>query len=174
MAQKELVDVEVLASFPIFKDMSRMQLAKIEKIIRLENYSAGQTVWEEGDSGQDFFLLIKGTVDITQKLTLFTSEDEVQSRDKSLISLTSEMKPVIGEIALCANCPRSAAVIADTDVVLAYISPNDLEDIMSSDPSIGFLLFRNISTTLAQRLISANQNVLKLTTAFSLALQRGT
>ena len=43
--------------------------------------------------------------------------------------------------------------------------------LFEKDPDFGYKVIRNIAQTLAERLEKANQDILKLTTAFSLALQ---
>ncbi len=173
-SEAQVMDLaSVLTTFNLFKGMTLDQVKHAAKVLRIESYPAGTDIWQEGDTGSEILLLLKGTVDITQTLTLFTSDEGVESRDKSLISLTEGMRPVIGEIAMCANVPRSATVTAKTDIQVGIFSPEDLETIIKNDAAFGMHLFRNIATVLAQRLVTANQNVLKLTTAFSLALQRG-
>lgn len=173
MTGSYVVEDRTLEKFPIFEGMNIEQVRAAGRIMHIVRYSAGKTVWNEGDNGRDFFLLLEGSINITQKLTLFTSEDEVESHDKSLIILSAEARPVIGEIALCTHSPRSAAVVAETDIVTGWFDPDELHQLTEADPGFGCLLYRNIARILAERLITANRNVLKLTTAFSLALQRG-
>lgn len=167
------VKVESLKAFPIFKGMTENQIESAASSIREKRYKAGEEIWKEGEDGKDVLLLLSGEVEITQRLTLFNDDDEAQVADKSLIRLTSEMKPVIGEIALCANTPRSAAVIARTNVIVGLFTADALEAGIQSDPHFGYLLYKNLASIVAQRLITANQNVIKLTTAFSLAVRRG-
>ncbi len=166
--------IENLGKYPIFKDMTIDQVREVHKFVRPAYYKKNDLIWTEGDYGEDVGLLVEGKIEITQQLTLFTSEDSTQSADKSLIRLTAEQRPVIGEIALCANSPRSATVVAKSTVKMGLFSLKDLRQIIKSDPSFGYLLYRNLASIVAERLIQANQNVLKLTTAFSLAVQRGT
>jgi hypothetical protein len=51
------------------------------------------------------------------------------------------------------------------------ISKMDFFQICNSNPSIGNLVMQNIARVLTGRLKQSNQNVLKLTTAFSLLMQ---
>ncbi len=168
------IGIDKLRDYPIFHDMSDEQVEAAARSIRLIRYKKNTQIWTEGEEGDDVALLLSGEIVITQRLTLFTAGGrEAEERDKSLIRLSAEMRPVIGEIALCAHVPRSASVIAATDVTLGHFTAEELEAEISRDPHFGYLLFRNLASIIARRLITANQNVLKLTTAFSLAVQRG-
>ncbi len=173
MAEK--VDPNLLSAYSIFEDMTSEQIQMAAEKITLKKFDAGEDVWLEGESGRDVFLLLDGTIEITQKLTLFTGEEREQSsHDKALIKLSHDIHPLIGEMALCANTPRSASVTAVTKLSLGFFSAEDLLHVIEEDPKFGYLFYRNVASIIAERLISANSNVLKLTTAFSLALQRGT
>lgn len=170
---KEEAWIKLLAEYPIFHEMSLEQIQKAASFIHTGNYEAGEEICAEGQPGDDVFLLIEGEVEITQRMTMFTSDEGAAERDKSLIRLNADLHPVIGEVALCAHTTRSATIKAIKDVVIARFTEQDLRKVIEYDPHFGYLLYRNLASIIAQRLIKANENVLKLTTAFSLALQRG-
>jgi len=52
------------------------------------------------------------------------------------------------------------------------LDKSDLYNICEKNPNIGFKVMRNLGRIISGNLIKANQNVLKLTTAFSLILER--
>jgi CRP-like cAMP-binding protein len=164
---------ERLAEYPIFHGLSEAQLEEAGALLRVEEHPAGELVWDEGDEGDDVALLLEGEVEISQHLTLFSEGMDMEETDKSIIHLRAEQRPVIGEIALCAHVPRSAALRAVSDVRLGLLRAADLESAFAGDPGFGHLFYRNLASIVSHRLIEANRNVLKLTTAFSLALQQG-
>ncbi|CUV09588.1 hypothetical protein MGWOODY_Mmi962 [hydrothermal vent metagenome] len=49
---------------------------------------------------------------------------------------------------------------------------DDLLAICDEYPDIGYKVMKNLAKILCKRLVETNQNVLKLTTAFSLVLER--
>jgi CRP/FNR family cyclic AMP-dependent transcriptional regulator len=161
-----------LTQFSIFAGMSEDQVNAIKSRVVVRSHPQGETIWRENDAGDDVVLLLRGEVDITHRLTLLSSQSSLESRDKSLIHLTAEMHPVIGEIALCASTPRSATLTASTDVMLGVLRKADLEEVARNDPNFGVALYKNLSAIISRRLIETNANVLKLTTAFSLALEQ--
>jgi hypothetical protein len=54
---------------------------------------------------------------------------------------------------------------------LAVIEKKALLRILEKKPEIGAIIYKNIAMVLTRRLVDANKNILKLTTAFSLALE---
>jgi CRP-like cAMP-binding protein len=161
-----------LAAFSIFEGMTVSQVNEAKNRLQVKSYQEGEIIWRENELGDDVGLLLQGEVDITHRLTLLSPQAGIESRDKALIHLTADMHPVIGEIALCANTPRSATLTAATDVLLGMLKRVDLEQVAEADPHFGMALYRNLSAIIARRLIETNANVLKLTTAFSLALEQ--
>ncbi|MFQ6615101.1 MAG: hypothetical protein ACE5D1_09695, partial [Fidelibacterota bacterium] len=65
-----------------------------------------------------------------------------------------------------------ATVRAVTDCCLAKLMKQDLFRICDANPKTGYKVMQNLCQILCGNLVKANQNVLKLTTAFSLALER--
>jgi len=165
--------IEDLKLYPIFKDMTSEQVQKVKEYIRPQKFKKNSVIWDESDDGRDLLLLIEGTVKITQRLTLFPSDSEEGEYDKSLIILSAKDRPIFGEIAMCTNVPRSAALTAETEVLGGLLSPESINILIKEDSAFGLLFYRNLSAILAERLVQTNKNVLKLTTAFSLALRHG-
>ena len=161
-----------LAVFSIFAGMNADQINEAKKRLQTKSYQQGEVIWRENEPGDDVGLLLKGEVDITHRLTLLSSQSGLASGDKALIHLTADQHPVIGEIALCANTPRSASLTATTEVLLGILKRSDVEEVANADPAFGVAFYRNLSAIIARRLIETNANVMKLTTAFSLALEQ--
>ena len=98
---------------------------------------------------------------------------DVDTREKSLIQLKAEDGVYFGEMSILAeNWRRSATTKALTECIVGVINRRDFVSFCESDKELGYRVVKNIAQTLAIRLEKANQDVLKLTTAFSLALQK--
>ena len=83
------------------------------------------------------------------------------------------MKPLFGEMSLFdKEDRRSASVKAIIECKLAQLMSDDLLVICDEYPDIGYKVMKNLAKILSRRLVETNQNVLKLTTAFSLVLER--
>ncbi|MBC7186507.1 MAG: cyclic nucleotide-binding domain-containing protein [Calditrichaeota bacterium] len=163
---------ERLAAFPIFEGMSSAQLARLWEIVEVREYPAGEVIVQEGESGDALYLLLAGEVEVSKSLTLMVARGNVDTRDKALDRLSAAQSPFFGEMALLDDSHhRTATVRTLTESTLGLLRRKPCMTLCHEDPSLGFLLMRNIASTLATRLDKANKDILKLTTAFSLALR---
>jgi CRP/FNR family transcriptional regulator, cyclic AMP receptor protein len=172
MADCQSITPNAVSRFPIFAGLSAAQLAEIACITQIRKYASGEEITREGDEGHELYLLLSGKVEVSKSLTLLAGRADIDAKDKSLIQLKAEDGPYFGEIALLNEASsRSATVKALTDCLVGIISRQDFMNLCQRDKELGFYLLFNIAKTLASRLEKTNQDVLKLTTAFSLALQ---
>ena len=168
-----MIDKIKIKEFAIFKDLNAAQLDEVcEKLVERE-YEKNETIFSEGDVGTSLFLLLEGEVEITQALTLNISNSEIDTREKSLIRLDSSIKTFFGEVGLIEkDGVRTATVRTTSNSLIARLSKRDFKELMENDPVLGTILLGNIAEVLCQRLRTTNNNVLKITTAFSLALSK--
>lgn len=162
-----------MKEFRIFHNLSEDQLDKFGKVMQVKKFSAEDVIFSEGDVGDSIYLLLDGQVEINQILTLQLSKGSYDTREKAIINLSSDMRPVFGEMSLLGqDDKRTATVKAQTDCSMAVIMKDDLFSICDSDPSLGYLMMKNVADIITDNLVKANENVLKLTTAFSLILEK--
>ena len=168
-----MIDKNKLDGFIIFKDLSDSQLGEVcDKFVE-RSYNQDEIIFSEGDVGTSLFLLLEGEVEITQALTLDIDHSEVDNREKSLIRLNANSKTFFGEVGLIEeDGVRTATVKTTSKSLIARLSKMDFNDLTENDPVLGTKLLKNIAAVLCQRLRTTNANVLKITTAFSLALSR--
>ena len=168
-----MIDKNKLEGFIIFKDLSDSQLGEVcDKFVE-RSYNQDEIIFSEGDVGTSLFLLLEGEVEITQALTLDIDHSEVDNREKSLIRLNANSKTFFGEVGLIEeDGVRTATVKTTSKSLIARLSKMDFNDLTENDPILGTKLLKNIAAVLCQRLRTTNANVLKITTAFSLALSR--
>lgn len=170
---KETGTLKNLGKFRLFQRLTDKHLEKFRNLIKVRDYSANQAIFYEGEVGDSLYLLLDGKVEINQALTLQLSRGAYDTREKAIINLTSEMFPVFGEMSLLGNDDkRTATVKAITDSKMGVIMKDDFFSLCNSDPDLGFRVMRNVASIVTDNLIKANQNVLKLTTAFSLILEQ--
>jgi len=163
----------VLQEFEIFSTLTGEEVDQFCRVIRTQKYERGQSIIAEGDVGDSLLILLEGEVEVTQALTLKTSQTQLDTREKSLISLESEKHPFFGEMSLFSDDDkRSANVKAVSLCELGIISRADFFHICNTHPAIGNKVMQNVARVLTRRLKKTNMNVLKLTTAFSLMLEK--
>lgn len=161
-----------LARFPIFASLSAAHLDKIAAIVREELVPAGQSIIREGEIGNELFLLLDGHVEVRKNLTLKLGREGMDMREKSLIAMRADQAPYFGEMALLkTDSLRTATVQALAECRVGCIRRESFSRLCEADTDLGYRLLLNIAKTLVVHLEKTNQDVLKLTTAFSLALQ---
>jgi len=168
-----MIDKTKIEDFAIFKDLNSAQLNEVcEKLVE-RSYEKNETIFSEGDVGTSLFLLLEGEVEITQALTLNIDNSEVDNREKSLIRLNANVKTFFGEVGLIEkDGVRTATVRTTSNSLITRLSKKDFKELTENDPVLGTILLSNIAEVLCQRLRTTNANVLKITTAFSLALSK--
>ncbi|MFQ6608374.1 MAG: cyclic nucleotide-binding domain-containing protein [Fidelibacterota bacterium] len=166
-------DLQNLGNFRVFSDLSEEQLNKFRKVAEIREFKAGSVIFDEGDIGDSLYLLLDGEVEINQALTMQLSKGDYDTREKAIIRLTSDYNSCFGEMSLLgSDDKRTAGVRAISDCKMAVIMKNDFFDICNTNQDLGYIVMRNVAAIVTDNLIKANQNVLKLTTAFSLILEK--
>ena len=162
-----------LNQFQIFDDLSDDQINQFHSALKEVTIDKGKQFITEGEQGDSIYLLLSGSVEINQALTLSMNKGESDNREKAILKLTSEMHPQFGEMSIFNEGDRRTAnVRAETTCTLARLDKSDLYSICDANPEIGYKVMRNLGRIISGNLVKANQNVLKLTTAFSLILDR--
>jgi CRP/FNR family transcriptional regulator, cyclic AMP receptor protein len=104
------------------------------------NFAKGKTIFQEGDRGDEFFVIVRGQV-------------EIRSGDRHFETLGAD--GIFGEMALIDDSPRSATVVALTDVTLAPIKENQFLFLVQNTPFFALSVMR----VLARRLRRQNKLV---------------
>jgi CRP-like cAMP-binding protein len=157
----------------VFAGLPEEKLAKISAIVKVVEFPANHIVMKEGESGESLYILVEGEVEVSKSLVLRSSAASIDPRDKSLIRLSSKSLPFFGEMSLFQKeSMRSATVRSVSPCRFAVIELADLVTLAESDHEIGYRTFLNISWVLSERLGKTNDDLLKVTTALGLALER--
>ena len=155
----------------LFQELDENHIKKIMEMMTISEIKRGEMITREGDHGDSMFILLKGEVEISKSLFLSPLSGEDSLQEKSLIRLNEDQHAFFGEMALFLENPeRSASIKALRPCKLAGIKKQDLLKILNEDHYIGSIIYKNVAIELTKRLIKANRDILKLTTAFSLAL----
>ena len=167
------MDINELKKFEIFKNLSDQEVSLFKKKMKEITVPEAENFIVEGDVGDSIYLLLKGNVRINQALTLSMHKGGLDNREKAIINLSANMKPLFGEMSLFdKEDRRSASVNAITECQLSQLMKDDLFSICDENTDIGYKVMKNLAKILSRKVLETNQNVLKLTTAFSLVLER--
>ena len=131
---------ELLAKVPIFSELSRKDLDRIAGAAKEVTHRPGSTLAREGESGVGFFLIISGTANV----------DVGGTQRKQLTS-----GDFFGEISLLDGGPRTATVVADSEVVTIGLTQWDFKSFIEQNPSIASKMLKVMAT----RLRASSQDV---------------
>ncbi len=167
-----LSKLDYLKKVPLFRDLNEKQIKSIIASMHIEQIEKEQFIIHEGDAENNLYILLSSKMKISKSLVLPKWIQAAQKQEKSLIRLSEKHHPFFGEMAMFDDEPeRSASIKAIQSCLMAFITKKDLLKILKSDPEIGMIIYRNIASELVIRLKKANKDILKLTTAFTLALE---
>ena len=156
----------------LFKNLTESQILKVVNGMKIAEIQPGEIITKEGSGEDTLFILLEGEVEITKQLVIPVVAPPEDRMEKSLVVLSEKQYPFFGEMALFLDKPeRSATVKARKKCSLATFKKKDLLNVFDNDADIGSKIYKNIATELVERLKKANKDILKLTTAFTLALE---
>ena len=165
------VSTDSLRAFSIlFDGLTDNELTLVSEIVRPRSAKAGTPIISEGEIGEELFLLDDGTVDVSRTLTVVTSRTDFGPKDRSFVRLSGADHSFFGEMGLISRNKRAATVKAVTNCKLLVISSGNFQELAKSNPMIGYVIITNIARVLASHLQKTNDDVIKLSTALSLAL----
>lgn len=154
----------------LFENVSQKTIDKLADAARELSYNAGYDIVKDGDMGDCLYLLKSGTVSITKKLTMLEDHD-LDIKDKELKHMSADSNGFFGEMVICSGTDmRSATVSSVTECELLELSSQDIGRILEDDPESAACFYKNLAKMLTDRLRKSNTDILKLTTALSLAL----
>ena len=165
-------DYNLFKNYLIFDGLSEDEIKKFIDLMKFKKVKDNEVIIKEGDDGDTIVLLLSGEVSITQALTLKNSKTIMDNREKASIRIDSKKSHhFFGEISLFNEVDkRTATITATTDCEIAILDDNDIVNLCNENHSLGYKIMKNLAEKLASSLERTNNQVLKLTTVFSLIL----
>jgi len=124
---------DLLATIPLFKNLSGKQLAAVDGLATPLDVSMGRELIREGQPGREFFIVVEG-------------EAEVRRGDQ--VVAVRGPGTFFGEMALLFDQPRNASVLARTDMMVEVIERRDFRRLLDEFPD----LYAPLLEATAQRL----------------------
>jgi len=170
--KKSRTSSDRLKKIGILSDFSAEEIGAIRRIAKKVEIPANEVVMREGEVGDSMYLFAEGEVLVTKNLTLKTGKRGFSQAEKSMVRLDAHYVSFFGDMAIFENDVRSATITASKDCLLYEVKRQDFERIASENPVLAYKLVRKIATVLCGRVRQGNQDILKLTTALSIALSK--
>jgi CRP-like cAMP-binding protein len=127
--------VELLRSVPLFSECSKRELADVADIADELSIPAGTALMREGQRGREFVVVVEGTVKVTVK-----GRKVAELGDGDFV----------GEIALVADIPRTATVVAATALRVLVISDRAFQRLLRQQPGLAVKVMRSLGARLAR------------------------
>lgn len=131
-------------------------LERLVSVSRVEEYSSGEVIFQEGDPGEALYIVMAGTVRISKFIP--------GAGEEAMAFL--ERGEYFGEMALIDDHPRSATAIAHTDCRLLSIGKSDFWELLGSDRDLASQVLWDFCRVLSRRLRETSD---RLVTVFSIA-----
>jgi CRP/FNR family transcriptional regulator, cyclic AMP receptor protein len=112
---------ELLAQVPLFAGLSKKDLQEVSSLATRLNLSEGRELTHQGGRGYEFVVVLEGTVDVLI--------------DGKVVA-TCGAGDFFGEMALLEHRPRSATVVAKTDVAIDVIGRSEFSVLLEVHPEI--------------------------------------
>ena len=126
-----------LAKVPLFTACSRKELQTIARASDDVEVPKGKVLVQEGKPGHEFFLILDGTASVKR------GKKEIAKLGKG---------QYFGELALLDRGPRSASVVATSDLDVLVLGQREFAGVIDEVPSLAHKLL----TSMAQRLREAD------------------
>jgi CRP-like cAMP-binding protein len=127
--------VEHLAKVPLFSGMSKKDLQKLAKVSDEVDIEAGRTLVDQGRVGHEFFLILEG-------------EAVVRRNNRKVADLGPG--EYFGEMAILDRGPRSASVVANTDMRVLVLTQSAFIGVLDTVPGMATKLLSHMAHRLRE------------------------
>ncbi|MCK4906395.1 MAG: cyclic nucleotide-binding domain-containing protein [Spirochaetes bacterium] len=165
-------DLKFFKKVALLEHLSDDDIRKVFDITVKRHFRKGNVIMREGENGETMYLFYEGRVEVLNALTLRIGKSGFEETEKSMVKLDAKFVGFFGEMALLQDAPRSATITADSDCILYELSKQDFRDLCKKNPRLGYKLVSKMAEVLSGRIRRSNKDILKLTTALSIALSR--
>jgi len=121
---------DVLKKVDFFYSLSFAELDELINALKKRPARRGETIIKQGERGDTFYLISKGSVSVYVKKGLFGKKQVAELGEGDFF----------GEMALVSDEPRSATVIADEDSEVFVLYKKDFKQILLSNPKIAGII----------------------------------
>ncbi len=140
--------IDELKTCPLFYEMSDKEIQRITKNCNVYRYRKGQSIFSEGDKGDEVFVLLEGKL-VIQK---------VIKKENLIIPLAKISKgEVFGEQSLIEDYNRSAEVCAVERSFVLGVKTSNILNLYKKDPKVFGLLFYNLARLLTEKIRATNK-----------------
>ena len=135
--------------YELFANFTPAEIDVIATFLQRRVYQQSEIIISAGDEATELFFLAHGGVSVFVPLD--------SGARKRLATFTRGM--VFGEMAVIDRAPRSAMIVADSEVICDIMRLEDFERLGTTHPGIKIKLLENLSLCLCRRLRTVNRKL---------------
>ena len=132
--------ITFLLETPMFEKLDPAELMEIFHIVEVNQYPAGEVIFNEGDYGDAWYVLNRGKVDVVKQSA---------AGEQKITELGP--KACFGEISILDGSPRSATIRAREDSVVCRIPRDAFGELLAHDHLVAYKLLHEMAILLADR-----------------------
>lgn len=136
-AEELIRKIELLKQMPLFRHLSYKEVIRVLNVTEVREYEAGEGIIQEGDVGEEMFILLKGKIRVHKNDAFIT-----------YLAPGSHM----GEMALVDRSRRSASATAEEKSRVLTLKRKDFYQIIRKDPTLSVKLLWSFVQVLTDRL----------------------
>ena len=130
-------DVEVLRNIPLFAKVEPAKLKLLAFTSERLEYMSGDELFHQGDYGDAAYIILEGEADIM-----------VDTPKGAVKVATLGKNDIIGEIAVLCDVPRTATVVAHSDVETLRVSKDGFFHLVTQFPQVGIEVMSGLALKL--------------------------
>lgn len=135
---------ELLSKMPLFARLSEREMLRMMQVAEVVSYEPGEVVVQEGDRGDELFIVQSGEVQISRGETILNDFGPGEH---------------FGEMALIRAVPRSATVTASEPSDLIVLHRSDFFEVLRKEPELAVKLLWQFLGVLADRLDQTSRDL---------------
>jgi CRP/FNR family cyclic AMP-dependent transcriptional regulator len=148
-----VVNSDLLAGFPLFKDVSPAVLEKIAAISEELTFAAGQSVFREGERADKLHFLLKGSLALRVN---------IMSKPESItVSFVAKSYECFGWSGLVAPHYYTASAFCEEPCQVMDIAGKELMQILTDNTDAGFIVMHRMADLISHRLRNSRQALFK-------------
>ena len=130
-------DVEVLRNIPLFAKVEPAKLKLLAFTSERLQYMSGDALFRQGDYGDAAYIILDGEADI------------LVDTPKGAVKVASlGRNDIIGEIAILCDVPRTATVVAHSDLETLRVSKDGFFHLVTQFPQVGIEVMSELASRL--------------------------
>lgn len=134
------------------RGLSPVQRETLRALVELRRYNSGDVVFSQGDEGSELFLVLRGSASV-----------ELRQPDGGTTRLVSfSAGTVFGELALLTGTPRSATVLADSELTCLVLTEAAFQQLNANHPAIASRFVINLARQISNSLRRSTRTIQQL------------